>query len=634
MRIIRVLAVGAALSLAVVLCACGGGSTPSQLAAVSPEPTYTSPISTPADDWVLDWSEEFNGTQLDTTVWTHDIGAGGWGNNESQYYQRDNAVVSGGYLTITARRESVGDAPYTSSRIQSSRKKSFQYGRFEMRAKLPATQGMWPAFWLLGNTCSSWNLYGGNVAWPGCGEIDAMEMIGGLSDGSGDYTTHGTLHYFNAKNINPMPSFAYRNAAKLSADFHTYRLDWTPQSFTWYIDGIAFGTKLITADMEEFHKPYFLLLNLAVGGAWGGWADGSTVFPQTYVIDYVRHYTRAWPAKDSAAGLPSIWHLSQDPHMNAAAGSTTGAQPLVTLADAPLSWYTPFLTGSFDAGAWSASIWTLSNSGSTPVRARIYRRNSAGSETLISESNANPATSASGNHATRFNFTGITATTLTGESVRLELTKLSGPSLFLVVNGNDFDSQLSMPWSTTGSTGAYPSAAATPFPTPSSSPSTPGSTDAVPASLRVYADTSSAYAGAWSGLTSAQSYNRGVVQDNSASAYEGANGLTCTLNSDGSGWQFVGAERDLSAYKTLRFMIKTSSSAQWVRVRLAGTGPVGWVALASKLTASTEWQEIVVPLSEFGTAAQGLVSVPFSLEAVGGTPTFSAQIDRIYFTTE
>lgn len=621
-----------------LLTACGGGNSIDQatqngsITASLPAPSGDATASN--DGWVLAWSDEFNGTELDTAVWTHDIGAGGWGNNESQYYQRDNAVLSGGYLTITARRERVGDAPYTSSRIQSSRKKSFQYGRFEMRAKLPATQGMWPAFWLLGNTCSSWNLYGGNLAWPGCGEIDAMEMIGGLSDGSGDYTTHGTLHYFNAKNINPMPSFAYRNAAKLSADFHTYRVDWTPQSFTWYIDGIAFGTKLITADMEEFHKPYFLLLNLAVGGAWGGWADGSTVFPQTYVIDYVRHYTRAWPAKDSAAGLPSIWHLSQDPHMNAAPGSTTGAQPLVTLADAPLSWYTPFLTGSFDAGAWSASIWTLSSSGSTPVRARIYRRTSAGSETFISESNANPATSASGNHATRFNFTGIPATTLKGESIRLELTKLSGPSLSLVVNGNDFDTQLSMPWSTAGSTGAYPSAAATPFPTPSSSPSTPGSKDAAPATLSVYADTSSAFAGAWSGLTSAQSYNRGVVQDNSASAYEGANSLTCTLNSDGSGWQFVGAERDLSAYKHLRFMIKTSSSAQWVRVRLAGTGPVGWVALASKLIASIEWQEIVVPLSEFGTAAQGPVSVPFSLEAVGGTPTFSAQIDQIYFTTE
>ena len=582
-------------------------------------------------DWVLDWSDEFNGTALDSTVWTHDTGAGGWGNNESEYYQPNNAVVSGGYLTITARREIVGGAPYTSSRIQSSGKKSFTYGRFEMRAKLPGTQGLWPAFWLLGNNCNSFNLYGGNTDWPGCGEIDAMEMIGGLSDGSGDYTTHGTLHYLNAQNINPMPSFAYRNAAKLSDDFHIYRVDWTPQSFSWSIDGVTYGTKLITADMQAFHRPYFMLLNLAVGGNWGGWPDNTTVLPQTYVIDYVRHYTRNWPARGTAAGLPSVWHLSQNPHLNSAAGTTTGAQPVVTLADSPLSWYTPFLSGSLDAGAWSASIWTLSSAGSTPVRARIYRRTSAGTETLLGESTANPATSASGNHATRFNFVSVPALTLANESVRLELTKLSGPSLSLVVNGNDFDSNLSMPWSASGTVAGDPSEAATAFPTPSS-PSTPGPTGPAPATLSVYADSS--YASSWSGLSAAQSYNHGVVQASSASAFEGANSLSCTLSSDGSGWQFVGAERDLSAYRHLRFMIKTSSAAQWVRVRLAGTGQVGWTPLAGKLSGSTDWQEIVVPLTDFGAAAQSPVSVPFSLEAVGGTPDFSAQIDQIYFTTD
>ncbi|MFM6991781.1 MAG: family 16 glycosylhydrolase [Rhodoferax sp.] len=613
-------------TLITTACGGGGGADPTPVTPPTTDPTP------PSSDWVLDWSDEFNGTALDSTVWTHDTGAGGWGNNESQYYQANNAVVSGGYLTITARRENVGGAPYTSSRIQSSRKKSFTYGRFEMRAKLPQSQGLWPAFWLLGNNCNSFNLYGGNTDWPGCGEIDAMEMIGGLSDGSGDYTTHGTLHYLNAQNINPMPSFAYRNATKLSDDFHIYRVDWTPQSFSWSIDGVTYGTKLITADMEAFHRPYFMLLNLAVGGNWGGWPDGTTVLPQTYVIDYVRHYTRNWPARGTASGLPSVWHLSQNPHLNAAAGTTTGAQPIVTLADSPLSWYTPFLSGSFDAGAWSASLWTLASAGSTPVRARIYRRTSAGTETLLGESTANPATSASGNHATRFNFVSVPAVTLANESVRFELTKLSGPSLSLVVNGNDFDSNLSMPWSASGTVAGYPGEAATAFPTPSTPPTTPGLTDPPPATLSVYADSS--YASAWSGLTTAQSYNHGVVQAANSGAFEGANSLSCTLNSDGGGWQFVGAERDLSAYHHLRFMIKTSSAAQWVRVRLAGTGQVGWVALAGKLSGSTDWQEIVVPLSEFGAAAQGPVSVPFSLEAVGGTPDFSAQVDQIYFTTD
>ena len=632
MRFLRTTVWGMLVCCTLSIAACGGGAATEQ-STQAPPPNSAPPadITPMTSDWVLDWSDEFNGTALDSTVWTHDTGAGGWGNNESEYYQPNNAVVSGGYLTITARRENVGGAPYTSSRLQSSGKKSFTYGRFEMRAKLPGTQGLWPAFWLLGNNCNSFNLYGGNTDWPGCGEIDAMEMIGGLSDGSGDYTTHGTLHYLNAQNINPMPSFAYRNAAKLSDDFHIYRVDWTPQSFSWSIDGVTYGTKLITADMQAFHRPYFMLLNLAVGGNWGGWPDGTTVLPQTYVIDYVRHYTRNWPARGTAAGLPSVWHLSQNPHLNSAAGTTTGAQPVVTLADSPLSWYTPFLSGSLDAGAWSASIWTLSSAGSAPVRARIYRRTSAGTETLLGESTANPATSASGNHATRFNFVSVPALTLANESVRLELTKLSGPSLSLVVNGNDFDSNLLMPWSASGTLAGYPSEAATAFPTPSS-PSTPGPTGPAPATLSVYADSS--YASSWSGLSPAQSYNHGMVQAASASAFEGANSLSCTLSSDGSGWQFVGAERDLSAYRHLRFMIKTSSAAQWVRVRLAGTGQVGWTPLAGKLSGSTDWQEIVVPLTDFGAAAQSPVSVPFSLEAVGGTPDFSAQIDQIYFTTD
>lgn len=254
---------------------------------------YT-PTTSPSNTWTLSWSDEFNGTALDTSVWSYDTGAGGWGNGESQNYQPQNVVVKDGFLTITAKREAVAGAAYTSARIQTSRKKTFLYGRFEMRAKLPTGQGMWPAFWLLGASCNSFGLYGGNLSWPRCGEIDAMEMVGGLADGSGDFTTHGTLHYLNAAGVNPMPGFAYRNQARLSDDFHVYTVDWTPQGFTWYIDGVAFGSKPMAGDMAAFQQPFFILLNLAVGGNWGGWPNASTSFPQTYVIDYVRQYTRAW----------------------------------------------------------------------------------------------------------------------------------------------------------------------------------------------------------------------------------------------------------------------------------------------------------------------------------------------------
>ena len=556
--------------------ACGGSTTatanaPSENQQATPQPSSggdTAPTvpPAPADDWTLAWSEEFEGTSLNSTVWTADLGSGGWGNGESQYYKAQNAVVAGGYLTITAKREQAGDAPYTSARIQTSLKKSFQYGRFEMRAKLPATQGMWPAFWLLGNTCNSWGLYGGNAAWPGCGEIDIMEMIGGSTGNASDYTTYGTLHYLKGNNYDPL-SIGYRNATKLSDAFHVYRMDWTPQSFTWYVDDVAFGTRLITPDMEEFHKPYFILLNLAVGGAWGGWPDNTTVFPQTYVIDYVRHYTRPWPAKGSAAGLPSVWHLGGDPKLSSAAGTTTGAQPLVTLADTALSWYTPYLSGSFDAGAWAAQVWTLTPAASAPVRARIYRRRADGTETLLGQAQVDPFTSGSGNHSTRFNFTGIAAQTLSNETVRLELSKLSGPALTLVVNGNDFDSYLSMPWSTTGSTGSYPTQTAVPFPQPAPDSPSGGGPVTLPATLGVYADI--AYAGTWAGTSAPQVFAGGAAQEVQTDAFEGSHAISFSLGRDGAGWQILVDSQDLSTYTQLHFKIKTASAAQFVRVRIA-----------------------------------------------------------------
>ena len=121
-----------------------------------------------------------------------------------------------------------------------------------------------------------------------------VRRVAELADGSGDFTTHGTLHYLNAAGVNPMPGSSYRSPTRLSADFHTYTVDWTPQGFTWYIDGVAFGSKSMASDMTAFQQSFFILLNLAVGGNWGGWPNATTTFPPAYVIDYVRQYTRAW----------------------------------------------------------------------------------------------------------------------------------------------------------------------------------------------------------------------------------------------------------------------------------------------------------------------------------------------------
>lgn len=250
------------------------------------------PIAAPASTnpgWNLVWSDEFDGTSLDTSNWTYDIGnQGGWGNNELEYYRPDNAVVANGYLTITAKKESYGGSSYTSARIQTSRKRSFTYGKFEMRAKLPSGQGIWPAFWLLGANSNAWGLYGGTTSWPGCGEIDAMEMVGG---GAGDYTVHGTLHYLNSAGQNPMPSYSDALSSQLSDGFHVYAVVWTPQGISFSVDGTTYGFKTMTSDMEEFSKPFFILLNLAVGGNWPGYPDATTSFPQQFVVDYVRVYS-------------------------------------------------------------------------------------------------------------------------------------------------------------------------------------------------------------------------------------------------------------------------------------------------------------------------------------------------------
>jgi beta-glucanase (GH16 family) len=245
----------------------------------------------PSAGWIQIWSDEFNGKTLDTSIWTRQVEAPGRYNNEWQAYtaNEENAYLDGnGKLVIKATYNGKGLAQgnFESARLHTAGKKSITYGKIAMRAKLPFGKGLWPAFWMLGSNCNEYP--GGTVAWPYCGEIDIMEMIGG---GINDQTTHGSLHYINNQGKDPGPTYSYTMSSPLSNDFHIYEVEWTPSSFTWKIDGISYGTKLMEADMEEFSKPFFILLNLAVGGIWPGNPDASTVFPQYYIIDWVRVYT-------------------------------------------------------------------------------------------------------------------------------------------------------------------------------------------------------------------------------------------------------------------------------------------------------------------------------------------------------
>jgi beta-glucanase (GH16 family) len=233
-------------------------------------------------DLVVVWSDEFDGSSLNGDFWTHESGNnGGWGNAELEYYQSANSTVADGFLTITAKLESVGGQNYTSSRIISKGKKEFKFGRVDIRAKLPKGQGIWPALWMLGANIST-------VNWPACGEIDIMELIGG---GVGrDNKVYGTVHWSNAANAwTYVGGNKTLEAGDFADDFHIFSIVWTSKSITWKVDDVQFYTKDTSPEeMSEFRNNFFLIFNIAVGGNWPGNPDGTTVFPQTMVIDYVK----------------------------------------------------------------------------------------------------------------------------------------------------------------------------------------------------------------------------------------------------------------------------------------------------------------------------------------------------------
>jgi beta-glucanase (GH16 family) len=238
---------------------------------------YSSPVEYPGMTMV--WRDEFEGDELDPEHWSHELGGNGWGNNELEFYQEDNTQVRDGYVIITARKEDKEGKNFTSSRIITKGKKEFQYGRVDIRSLLPKGQGIWPALWMLGSNIST-------VDWPACGEIDIMEMIGGGKDN----VLHGTAHWDNAGGHASHGGNVSLKEGKIFADeFHVYSISWTPTSIKWYLDGVQYHEMDITPEeLSEFHNSYYFIFNLAVGGNWPGSPDGTTVFPQRLVVDYIR----------------------------------------------------------------------------------------------------------------------------------------------------------------------------------------------------------------------------------------------------------------------------------------------------------------------------------------------------------
>lgn len=225
----------------------------------------------------LIWSDEFDTDGApDPTKWGYDIGAGGWGNNELEYYtnRSSNVIVQGGVLKITAKKEDYNGSTYTSARILSKNKFAFTYGRVEVRAKLPAGVGTWPAIWMLGSNIDT-------TPWPGCGEIDIMEHLG--RDLNNIYST---LHYPGHSGANA--DGGTRMIANATTDFHVYSLDWSPTLIKISVDGQIVHSVTNTANIP-FNHDFFFIMNLAMGGNFGGAVDPNFT-SGTMEVDYIRVY--------------------------------------------------------------------------------------------------------------------------------------------------------------------------------------------------------------------------------------------------------------------------------------------------------------------------------------------------------
>lgn len=244
-----------------------------------PTTGYSTPETYPGKTLV--WRDEFNGTALNLDDWTFEIGAGGWGNNELQYYREENTFLSSGKLIIEARKENFSASNYTSSRLITKGKKEFRFGRIDIRAALPEGQGIWPALWMLGGNIST-------VNWPACGEIDIMELVGHQPN-----RVHGTAHYGANTSAHQYigNSIALPGTAKFKDEFHVFSILWEQDKITWMMDDVVFFSidpATVSPAAYPFNQDFFFIFNVAVGGQWPGNPDGSTNFPQRMIVDYVR----------------------------------------------------------------------------------------------------------------------------------------------------------------------------------------------------------------------------------------------------------------------------------------------------------------------------------------------------------
>lgn len=270
------------LAVYLLVSSCGKGSN----SGGTTGPVVISPPPIPEKTYQIVWADEFNsGSIPDTSKWAYETGGSGWGNNELEYYtaRPENARIANGNLVIDARKESYNGRNYTSARLITRGKAQWTYGKFEIKARIPRGRGTWPAIWLLSAN--------NPLIWPDNGELDIMEEVGYAPN-----IIHGTAHnkLYNGANGKQKGDSKFIPDAQDS--FHVYSLEWTATQVTWMIDNTVFYTYYdpgLGMDGWPFNKDFFMILNVAVGGNWGG-ALGvdDSVFPQNMLVDYVRVYQK------------------------------------------------------------------------------------------------------------------------------------------------------------------------------------------------------------------------------------------------------------------------------------------------------------------------------------------------------
>ena len=251
-----------------------------------PSSSSSTPIEDLSSGSQYFWNDEFDGDEIDNSKWTYDIGTGssGWGNNEWEYYtdRKENAYIKDGILHIRAQKEDYKGSKYTSTRMLTKGKFAFKYGTVEARIALPTGKGIWPAFWMLGENFDT-------VGWPACGEIDIIEAV------NSENIVYGTNHWANGSEYatygNNTGNYRDQKHEMDITQFHTYKFTWDEKYIRMFVDDFMYHEILIegnTGDTEEFHKPFFFILNVAVAGNWPGFEVDDTQFPNEMLVDYIR----------------------------------------------------------------------------------------------------------------------------------------------------------------------------------------------------------------------------------------------------------------------------------------------------------------------------------------------------------